>query len=165
MPNNWLFLPLIHLALPNARIIDARRHPLSCCFSNFKQNFGKGQNFSYSLADLGSYYSNYVRLMAHYDRVLPGRVYRVVHERLVDEPEDEVRRLLDYLELPFDPACLRFYESKRAVRTPSAEQVRKPITKAGIDVWRNYEPWLRPLKSALGPVLDSYPDAPDFGYA
>lgn len=165
MPNNWLFLPLIHLALPNARIIDARRHPLACCFSNFKQNFGKGQNFSYSLADLGSYYSNYVRLMAHYDRVLPGRVYRVVHERLVDEPEEEVRRLLDYLELPFDPACLRFYESKRAVRTPSAEQVRKPITKAGIDVWRNYEPWLGPLKSALGPVLDSYPDAPDIGSA
>ena len=98
--------------------------------------------------------------MAHYDRVLPGRVYRVIHERLVDNPEGEVRRLLDHLELPFDPACLRFYESKRAVRTPSAEQVRRPITKAGLDVWRNYEPWLGPLKAALGPVLDAYPNAP-----
>jgi tetratricopeptide (TPR) repeat protein len=165
MPNNWLSVPLIHLALPNARIIDARRHPLACCFSNFKQNFGKGHDFTYALADLGSYYSNYVRLMAHYDRVLPGRVYRLVHERLVDEPEEEVRRLLDYLDLPFDPACLRFYENKRAVRTPSAEQVRRPITKAGVDVWRNYEPWLGPLKAALGPVLDSYPNAPDFDAA
>lgn len=162
MPNNWFYIPLIHLALPNAKIIDARRHPLACCFSNFKQNFGKGQDFSYALEDLGSYYSNYVRMMAHYDRVLPGRVYRVVHEHLVESPEEEVRRLLDYLELPFDPACLRFYESKRAVRTPSAEQVRRPITKAGLDVWRNYEPWLDPLKAALGPVLDAYPDAPDF---
>ena len=162
MPNNWPLIPLIHLALPNARIIDARRHPLACCFSNFKQNYGKGQDFTYALEDLGSYYRNYVRMMAHYDRVLPGRVYRVVHERLLDDPEGQVRQLLDYLELPFDPACLRFHENKRAVRTPSAEQVRKPITKAGVDAWRNYEPWLGPLKAALGPVLDSYPDAPDF---
>ncbi|HEX8482772.1 MAG TPA: sulfotransferase [Allosphingosinicella sp.] len=160
MPNNWAHSGFIHLILPNARIIDARRHPLACGFSNFKQHFARGQGFSYDLADLGRYYRAYVRLMSHFDRVLPGRVHRVIHERLVDDPETEVRRLLDHLGLPFDPACLRFHENERAVRTASSEQVRRPINREGIDQWRPFEPWLGPLKAALGPVLEAYPEAP-----
>ena len=157
MPNNWLYVPLIHLMLPNARIIDARRHPLACCFSNFKQNYARGQTFSYDLGDLGAYYADYVRMMAHVDAVLPGRVHRLFHEGMVDDTEGEIRRLLDYLELPFDEKCLRFHENERAVRTASSEQVRTPIYREGVDHWRNYEPWLGPLKSALGPVLDGCP--------
>jgi predicted Zn-dependent protease len=160
MPNNWLHVGLIHLMLPNARIIDARRHPLSCCFSNFKQHFARGQNFTYSLDDLGRYYADYVALMAHFDAVLPGRVHRVIYERMVDDTETEVRRLLAYCALPFDPACLRFYENDRAVRTASSEQVRQPIYRDSVDQWRHYEQWLEPLRSALGPVLDAYPEAP-----
>jgi predicted Zn-dependent protease len=160
MPNNWSHVGLIHLMLPNARIIDARRHPLSCCFSNFKQHFARGQNFTYSLDDLGRYYSDYVALLAHFDVVLPGRVHRVVYERMVDDTETEVRRLLDYCGLPFDAACLRFYENDRAVRTASSEQVRQPIYRDAIDQWRHYEPWLEPLRHALGPVLEAYPAAP-----
>ncbi|MGZ8419416.1 MAG: sulfotransferase family protein, partial [Allosphingosinicella sp.] len=162
MPNNWAHAGLIRLILPNAKIIDARRHPLGCCFSNFKQHFARGQGFSYDLAEFGRYYSGYVRLMRHFDEVLPGRVHRVVHERLVEAPEDEVRRLLDHLGLPFDPACLRFHENERAVRTASSEQVRRPINREGLDRWRAYEKWLGPLKEALGPVLDAYPEAPDY---
>ena len=162
LPNNWLYVPLIQLILPKARIIDARRHPMACCFSNFKQNYAVGQTFSYDLTDLGTYYSNYVRMMAHIDEVLPGKVHRVFHEKLVDDPEREIRRLLDYLQWPFEEACLRFHETKRAVRTASAEQVRRPINRSGVDQWRHYEAWLGPLKQALGPVLDSYPDVPDF---
>jgi tetratricopeptide (TPR) repeat protein len=162
MPSNWLYVPLIHLTLPNARIIDARRHPLACCFSNFKQNYARGQAFSYDLSDLGKYYSDYVRMMAQMDEVLPGKVHRVFHEDLVDNTEEEVRRLLDYLGLPFDEQCLRFYENERAVRTASAEQVRRPINRQGVDQWREYEPWLGPLKQALGPVLESYPAVPPF---
>ena len=162
MPNNWLYVPLIHLMLPNARIIDARRHPLACCFSNFKQNYARGQTFSYDLGDLGAYYTNYVRMMAHVDDVLPGRVHRLFHEEMVDDTEGEIRRLLDYLGLPFDEKCLRFHENERAVRTASAEQVRRPINREGVDQWRAYEPWLGPLKDALGPVLTSYPDVPPF---
>jgi tetratricopeptide (TPR) repeat protein len=160
MPNNWVHVGLIHLILPNARIVDARRHPLDCCFSNFRQHYARGQGFSYSLADMGRYYSDYVRLMAHFDRVLPGRVHRVVHERLIDEPESEVRALLASLGLDFDPSCLRFHENRRAVRTASSEQVRRPLNRDGQDQWRRFEPWLGPLKAALGPVLDSYPDPP-----
>ncbi|MFL6830454.1 MAG: sulfotransferase [Sphingomicrobium sp.] len=163
MPNNWLHVPLIHLILPNAKIIDARRHPLACGFSNFKQLYVEGHAFSYDLTMIGSYYSEYVRLLAHVDRVLPGRVHRVIHERLVDDTETEIRRMLDYAGLPFEPACLRFYETERAVRTPSSEQVRRPISREGVDAWRSFEPWLGPLKQALGPVLDAYPDPPDFG--
>jgi hypothetical protein len=148
--------------LPKARIIDARRHPLACCFSNFKQNYARGQTFSYDLTDLGTYYANYVRMMAHIDEVLPGRVHRLFHEDMVDDTEGEIRRLLDYLELPFDARCLRFHENDRAVRTASAEQVRRPINREGVDQWRAYEPWLGPLKDALGPVLTSYPDVPLF---
>ena len=160
LPNNWLFVPAIQLLLPNAKIIDARRHPLGCCFSNFRQHFAKGQDFTYDLADLGHYYADYVRLMAHIDAVLPGRVHRVIYERMVDDTEAEVRRLLDYCGLKFEPGCLEFYKTDRAVRTPSSEQVRRPIYRDATDEWRAYEPRLAPLKHALGPVLEAYPDAP-----
>ncbi|HEY0027996.1 MAG TPA: sulfotransferase [Allosphingosinicella sp.] len=160
MPNNWAHAGFIHLILPNARIVDARRHPLDCCFSNFKQHFARGQAFSYDQAELGRYYADYVRLMAHFDAVLPGRMHRVIHEQLVEEPEAEIRRLLDALGLPFDAACLRFHENDRAVRTASSEQVRRPINREGFDQWRPFEAWLGPLKQALGPVLDCYPATP-----
>ncbi|HEX8222799.1 MAG TPA: sulfotransferase [Allosphingosinicella sp.] len=160
LPNNWAHIGLIHLILPNARMVDARRHPLDCCFSNFRQHYARGQGFSYSLADMGRYYADYVRLMTHFDRVLPGRVHRVIHERLIEHPEPEIRALLDALALPFDPACLAFHENRRAVRTASSEQVRRPINREGVDQWRPYERWLGPLKEALGPVLEAYPEAP-----
>ncbi|MCL6730053.1 tetratricopeptide repeat-containing sulfotransferase family protein [Sphingomonas hankyongi] len=162
MPNNWVHVPLIHLILPNSKIIDARRHPLATGFSNFKQHYARGQAFSYDLGWMGRYYADYVRMMAHVEEVLPGRVHRVIHERLVEDTEAEIRRMLDYLGLPFDDACLRFYETERAVRTPSSEQVRRPISREGLEAWRKFDPWLTPLKEALGPVLDAYPDAPDF---
>jgi tetratricopeptide (TPR) repeat protein len=161
MPNNWAHVGLIHLILPGARIVDARRHPLDCCFSNFRQHYARGQGFSYALSDMGRYYVDYIRLMAHFDRALPGRIHRVVHERLIDEPEREIRTLLDALGLPFDLACLSFHENKRAVRTASSEQVRRPINREGVDQWRVYEAHLGPLKEALGPVLETYPEAPD----
>ena len=160
MPNNFFHVGLIHLILPNAKIIDARRHPLACCFSGFKQYFARGQNFSYDLDDLGRYYRDYVALMAHFDAVLPGRVHRVVYERMVEDTEAEVRRLLDYCGLPFEDGCLRFFENDRPVRTASSEQVRRPIYREGVDHWRHFEPWLDPLKAALGDVLDHYPDPP-----
>jgi len=157
MPNNFSYIGLIHLILPNARIIDVRRHPMACCFSCFKQHFASGQNFSYSLENLGRFYRDYVELMAHFDDVLPGRVHRVYYEALVDDTETQVRALLDHCGLPFEPQCLRFFETTRAVRTASAEQVRQPIFRQGLDQWRHYEPWLGPLKAALGPALDDYP--------
>ena len=160
MPSNWTHVGFIHLMLPNAKIIDARRHPLSCGFSNFKQHYSRGQYFTYSLEDLGRFYRDYVDLMAHFDEVLPGRVHRVIYERMVEDTETEVRRLLAYCDLPFEDACLRFYETDRAVQTPSSEQVRQPIFREGMDQWRHYEPWLGPLKDALGPVLAAYPDNP-----
>lgn len=160
LPNNWMFVPFIQLVLPNAKIIDARRHPLGCCFSNFRQHFARGQDFTYDLDDLGRYYSDYVRLMAHVDSVLPGRVHRVIYERMVDDTEAEIRALLGYCGLEFEPACLSFYETDRAVRTPSSEQVRRPIYRDATEEWVRYESHLGPLKKALGPVLDSYPDAP-----
>lgn len=160
MPNNFAHVGLIHLLLPNAKIIDARRHPLGCCFSAFKQHFARGQAFSYSLEELGHYYRDYVELMAHIDTVLPGRVHRVIYERMVNDTEAEVRRLLDYCGLPFEAGCLRFYENDRAVRTASSEQVRRPIYRDGLDQWRHFEPWLDPLKQALGPIVECYPDPP-----
>ena len=160
LPNNWMFVPFIHMVLPNAKIIDARRHPLACCMSNFRQHFARGQDFTYDLEDLGHYYSDYVRLMAHVDKVMPGRVHRVIYERMIEDPESEIRALLAYCELEFEPACLEFYKTDRAVRTPSAQQVRQPIYKDAADEWRRYEAHLGPLKEALGPVLDAYPDAP-----
>ena len=162
LPNNWQHVGLIHLMLPNAKIVDARRHPLSCGFSVFKQHFARGQNFSFRLEDIGRYYRDYVELMAHFDAVLPGRVHRVHYEAMVADTEHEVRRLLDYCGLPFEDACLRFHENERAVRTPSAEQVRQPIYRDALEQWRHYGPWLGPLRDALGPVLAEYPAVPAF---
>ncbi|MFZ5718630.1 MAG: sulfotransferase [Pseudomonadota bacterium] len=160
MPNNWAHIGLIRLILPNARIVDARRHPLGCGFSAFKQHFARGQGFTYDLTDIGRYYADYVALMAHFDAFLPGWVHRVIYEWMVADPENETRALLARCGLPFEDACLRFYENDRAVRTASSEQVRRPIFTDAADHWRNYDPWLGPLKAALGPVLDAYPDAP-----
>jgi predicted Zn-dependent protease len=162
MPNNCLYVGLIHLILPNAKIIDARRHPLGCCFSAFKQHFARGQGFTYSLSDLGRYYREYVELMAHIDAVLPGRVHRVHYEAVIDDTDAEVRRLLEHCGLPFDERCLRFYETERPVRTASSEQVRQPIFKEGTEYWRRFEPWLGTLKQELGAVLDAYPGVPEF---
>jgi tetratricopeptide (TPR) repeat protein len=162
MPNNFAHVGLIQLILPNAKIIDARRHPLGCCFSNFKQHFARGQGFTYDLAGMGRYYRDYVALMAHFDAVLPGRVHRVIYEQMVENPEHEVRALLDYCGLPFEDACLRFYENERTVRTASSEQVRQPIYRDAVEHWQNYETWLDPLREALGSVLDSYPAVPEF---
>ncbi|HEY2659497.1 MAG TPA: sulfotransferase [Caulobacteraceae bacterium] len=159
-PWNFLHTGLIHLILPKAKIIDIRRHPLGCCLSAFKQHFASGFDFSNDLTDLGRYYADYVDLMAHFDQVLPGRIHRVIYEDLVENTEAEVRRLLAYLDLPFDPACLRFFENPRAVATPSSEQVRRPIFADAVDQWRHFEPWLAPLKDALGPVLAGYPRPP-----
>ncbi|MCY7398236.1 MAG: sulfotransferase [Sphingomonas bacterium] len=156
MPNNWAYAGFIRLILPKAKIIDARRHPLACGFSNFKQHFARGQAFSYDLAHFGHYYADYVRLMAHFDRVEPGMIHRVVHEHLVDDPETEVRALLAYLGLDFDPACLRSHENKRAVRTASSEQVRRPISREGLDQYKRFAAHLGPLTTALGPVLTGW---------
>jgi len=149
MPNNWLHAGLIHLILPNAKIIDSRRHPMATCFSAFKQHFARGQHYTYDLTELGRYYRDYVRLMEHFDGVLPGRIHRVQYERMVDDTETELRHMLTYCGLDFDPACLQFHENRRAVRTASSEQVRQPIFRSGLDQWRSYEPWLEPLRLAL----------------
>lgn len=162
MPNNFAHVGLIQLILPNAKIVDTRRHPLGCSFSCFKQHFARGQAFTYSLNEMGRYYRDYVELMAHFDATLPGRVHRVIYEDLVENTENEVRRLLDYCGVPFEEGCLKFYETGRSVRTASSEQVRTPIFKDAVDHWQNYESWLEPLKSALGPVLEAYPQVPFF---
>ena len=158
MPSNFLHVGLIHLILPNARIIDARRSPLACCFSNFKQHFQAGVWFSYNLNDIGRFYRSYVHLMAHYDGVLPGRVHRVSYELLVSDLEGEVRKLLEYCGLPFEEQCLRFHETRRVVQTASSEQVRRPLFAEGVDQWRNFEPWLGELKQALGDVVQQQPE-------
>ncbi len=160
MPHNFFHIGMLRLILPNARIIDARRHPLGACFSGFKQHFARGQPFSYGLEDLGRYYKDYVDLMDHFDRVALGAVHRIHYESMVENTEGEVRRLLAYLDLPFEEACLRFHENDRAVRTASSEQVRQPIFREGVDQWRHYEPWLGPLKAALGETATHYPDPP-----
>ena len=156
MPNNFRHVGLIQLILPHAKIIDARRHPLATCFSAFKQHFAQGQSFSYDLTDLGRYYRDYLALMAHFDAVLPGRVLRVIYEDMVDDTEAQVSRLLDYCNLPFEAACLKFHENERAVRTVSSEQVRRPIFREGLEQWRHFEHWLEPLKAALGASLESW---------
>lgn len=160
MPENFVHLGLIHLILPGAKIIDARRHPLGCGLSVFKQHFSRSHAFATDLADIGRHYADYVDLMRHFDAVLPGRAHRVIYEHMVADPETEIRRLLDYCGLPFEDGCLRFHETERPVRTPSSQQVRQPVYRAATDHWRNYERWLEPLKASLGPVLDSYPNPP-----
>jgi predicted Zn-dependent protease len=157
---NYFYVGLIHLILPNSKIVDARRHPLDCGWSCFKSQF-PGSHFSLRLSDIGQDYVNYVRLMAHFDKVLPGRIHRVFYEHLVADAEAELGRLFDYLELPFEEQCLRFYDNERPVKTQSSEQVRMPLYQNDVGQWRSYEPWLGPLKSALGSILDGYPNVPD----
>jgi hypothetical protein len=156
MPNNFLHTGFIHLILPNARIVDVRRHPLACGLSLFKQHFARGMTGSYSLEDIGHYYADYVSLMNHMDAALPGRIHRVFYERMVQDPEREVRGLLDYCGLEFEETCLQFYKNNRAVQTASSEQVRQPVFQEGIDQWRHFEPWLGPLREALGSTLAEY---------
>jgi len=158
MPNNFRHIGLIHLMLPNARIIDARRDPMSCCFSNLKQLFAQGQEFAYSVEDIARYYRTYLELMRHWDAALPGRILRVQHEDVVEDLEGNVRRMLDYCGLPFEPACVEFHKTERSVRTPSSEQVRQPIFRDGLDQWKQYEAWLGPLLAALGDAVDTYRD-------
>jgi tetratricopeptide (TPR) repeat protein len=158
MPNNFRHIGLIHLMLPNAKIIDARREPMACCFGNLKQLFAQGQEFTYSVEDIARYYRTYLELMRHWDAVLPGRMLRVQHEDVVDDLEGSVRRLLDYCELDFEPACVEFHKTERSVRTASSEQVRQPIYREGLDQWRHYESWLQPLREALGDALTRYRD-------
>ena len=157
MLGNFGHIGLIHLMFPRAAIVDARRHPLASTFSCYKQLFGRGVKFSYEQRELGRYGRDYFELLRHMDEVLPGRVHRVRYEELIADPEAEVRRLLDYCGLPFEPGCLRFYENPRIVQTVSSEQVRRPIYADAVDQWRHYEPWLGPLKEALGPFLLDYP--------
>lgn len=158
MPPNFFYVGLICLALPNAKIIDARRNPAACCLSMFKHYLSKKARPR--LSELGRFYRDYVELMAHFDSVLPGRIHRVIYENMVANSEAEIRRLLDYLGLPFEESCLRFYETKRSVLTPSSEQVRRPISSDAVDHWRNYEPWLGSLMESLGSVLSAYPAVP-----
>jgi tetratricopeptide (TPR) repeat protein len=156
MPNNWLFAGFIHVILPGAKIIDMRRHPLDCGLSNFRELFARGQTYSYDLAHIGRYYADYVRLMRHFDAVQPGLVHRVVYERLVEDPERQLRDVFDFLELPFEAEVLRFYDTKRGVRTASAAQVRQPLNRKGIGQWRRYDSWLGPLRDSLGEVLQNW---------
>jgi hypothetical protein len=156
MPNSFRHIGLIHLMLPNAKIIDARREPMACCFSNLKQLFAGGQEFTYSMHDIARYYRSYLELMRHWDAVLPGQVLRMLYKDVVDDLETNVRRILDFCCLKFEPACLEFYKSKRAVYTASSEQVRQPIFHDGLSPWRNYERWLGPLKDGLGDALIRY---------
>lgn len=157
MPNNFFHIGLIKLILPKAKVIDARRHPMACCFSGYKQLFGEGQEFSYGLEEIGNYYRQYVDLMNHWDEVLPGFVLRVQHEDVIADLEGQVRRILDFCGLEFEESCVEFHKTKRTVRTPSAEQVRQPINKSGVDQWCNFEAHLDPLKHALGSeILETY---------
>jgi tetratricopeptide (TPR) repeat protein len=155
MPNNFRHLGLIHLMLPNAKVIDARRDPLACCFSNYKQLFASGQQFTYSIEDITRYYRMYVELMAHWDRALPGKIMRVQHEDIVENLEANVRRILEFCDLDFEPACVDFHKTERRIHTASSEQVRQPINREGLDRWRHYEPWLGPLKAALAPLTEA----------
>lgn len=161
MPYNFLHLGLMLLILPNAKIIDVRRHPLGCCFSNFAMHFRSGPLFGYRLAELGHAYASYVELLAHFDRIMPGRVHRIIYENLVRSPENEVHAVLDYIGLPFENTCLEFHRSKRAMNSASSEQVRERLYDDAINHWRNYEQWLGPLKKALGSILETYPEVPE----
>jgi len=156
MPNNFRHIGLIHLMLPNAKIIDARREPMACCFGNLKQLYARGQEFAYSVDDISRYYRTYLEIMRHWDAVLPGRILRVYHEDVVNDLEGNVRRILEHCELEFEPACLEFHKTERTVRTASSEQVRQPIFREGLDQWRHYERWLGPLRESLGDALTRY---------
>ena len=155
-PGNWTFVGLIHCMLPNARIIDVRRNPMDCCFANYFRYYGPSVNHSFSQAGMARYYADYVAAMRHIDEVLPGRVHRLIHDDLVEDLEGQVRRLLDYIGVPFEETCLRFFETKRAVHTPSSEQVRQPINRKGFGRWRHYEPWLHEMKTGLGKTLEDW---------
>jgi len=157
MPNNFRHIGLIKLILPNAKIIDARRHPMACCFSGFKQLFAEGQEFSYDLLDLGHYYNDYVELMDHWDSVSPGSILRVQYENVVDDLETEVKRLLHFCKLPFETACMDYYNTERAVRTASSEQVRQPIYNSGVEQWAHFRPFLAELENTLAPSIERYP--------
>ena len=158
-PNNFIYAGLIHLILPNAVIIDARRHPLDSCLGSFKQLFAKGQTFSYELTEIADYYLQYDRLMAHWNEVLPGRVLDVRYEEVVIDLETQVRRILQHCGLPFEEQCLHFHETDRAIKTASSEQVRKPIYSSSVNLWRNYEQHLEPLIEILEPALRKLPEA------
>ena len=160
-PANWLYVGFIKMILPNARIIDARRHPMACGFSNFRQYYPTGVTFSYSLESIGHFYSDYLRLMNHFDQVIPGAIHHVINECLIEDTEGEVRKLLDYVGVPFDLSCLEFHKTRRAVHSASSEQVRRPINREGVDYWRRYEPWLGPLRQALGDALDNWDKLPE----
>lgn len=149
MPNNFRHIGLIHLILPNAKIIDARRAPMDCCFSGFKQLFAEGQEFTYGLEAIGRYYTDYVKLMGHWENILPGKVLKIQHEDVLDDLENETRKMLDFIGLPFEESCLDFHKNERAVRTASSEQVRQPINRKGQNAWKPFEPWLQPLKQEL----------------
>ncbi|GAC1583778.1 MAG: hypothetical protein NVS3B5_18400 [Sphingomicrobium sp.] len=155
-PYNWLHVGLIRLILPNARIIDARRHPMACGFSNFKQLYTDGVHYAFNQENIGTYYQDYLRCMNHFDDAQPGKILHVLNERIIEDPEREVRRMLDYLGLPFDQSCMEFHRNPRAVLTPSAEQVRRPINRDGVDYWKHYEQWLEPLKTALGGAINDW---------
>jgi hypothetical protein len=157
MPNNFMHVGLIHLMFPNAKVIDARRHPMACCFSGFKQLFADGQEFTYGLEEIVRYYRSYVKLMQHWDAVLPGKVLRVHYEHVVDDAERQVNRILEFLDVPFEEACLNFYQTDRSVRTPSSEQVRQPIYKGSLEQWRNFEPFLATVKTGLASEIADYP--------
>jgi Flp pilus assembly protein TadD len=157
-PANWRYVGLIHSILPNAKIIDARRNPMDCCFANYVQQYQAGANFAYDQTKLGEHYSDYLAIMRHFDEVLPGRVYRVIHDDLIDNFEEEVRSLLEYIGVPFEESCLRFFETERPIHTPSSEQVRQPPNRKGFGRWRNYEPWLTELKDALGESFNNWRD-------
>ena len=160
-PANWMYVGLIRLVLPNAKIVDARRHPMASGFSNFKQCYaGNAFPFSYNLSSIGRYYAEYVRLMRHFDALQPGAIHHVLNEELIEDPEGQIRRLLDYVGVPFEPACLEFHRTKRAVTTASAEQVRTPLNRQGVDQWRNFDPWLGELRNALGPTLSDWDEIP-----
>jgi hypothetical protein len=156
MPNNFRHLGLVRVMLPHAKIIDARREPIACCFSNLKQLFARGQEFTYSIDDIARYYRTYLDLMRHWDAVLPGGVLRVQHEDVVNDLEGNVRRILDFCGLDFDPRCIEFHKTARSVRTASSEQVRQPIYRESLEQWKHFEPWLEPLKAALGDALTRY---------
>ena len=157
MPNNWLNVGLIKLVLPNAHIIDTRRHPVGCCLSMWKQHFARGQGFSYDLEDLARYYSDYSGLMEHFAFVAPGMIYRVYYEQIVADSDNQIMSLIEHLGLPFEKACLSFWKTDRAVRTASSEQVRRPIFTDAVEHWRQFAPRLAPLVKALGPLVESYP--------